>query len=170
MITPRKYLAHFIDANMAHGFSGSYPSGSLTDYFRIGEHLESYAEELNPQVDQRKNILGDTVVVFSGYQPSGSVDTFYAQPGNKLYEAVENIALNRLTDDDCLTTCVDAKISVDDEATVEWAYMELCYIVPQSHGGDTSGIQIPFQIIKAGKRRRVTFGKSGNKWSITGVE
>ena len=70
MIVERKYLAHFIDANMVHDGNGS------TNYVRLGKHLESYAEELNPQVEQFKNILGEPVVLFNGYEPQSSVDKY----------------------------------------------------------------------------------------------
>ena len=168
-ILERKYLAHFIDANMVHDLNSSgLPSGS-TNYVRIGKHLESYREDMNPQIEQHQNIIGESVVLHSGYQPSGSVDTFFAEPENDLYKAIEEIAVERLCGDDTRTTCVDAMISVGTEASVEWAYKEDCYIAVQSFGGDTKGVQVPFQIIKAGNRRKVNFYKSGERWYISGL-
>lgn len=158
MIVERKYLAHFIDANMVHDGNGS------TNYVRLGKHLESYAEELNPQVEQFKNILGEPVVLFNGYEPQSSVDKYYAETGDPLYEKLKTIAMERWTGDDCRTTCVDAIISIGTETTIEEAYREDCYIAVQSFGGDTSGVQIPFQIIKAGNRKRVNFYNSGGSW------
>lgn len=167
MIVERKYLAHFVDANMVHEYSGNYPSG--TNYVRIGKHLEAYSEELNPQIEQHRNILGDYVVLHGGYEPHGSVDTFYADENDDLYNAVQELAIERRSGEDCRTTCVDAMISIGTEADVVWAYMEDCYIIPQSFGGDTTGVQLPFQIIKAGHRKKVSFRKSGDNWQITGL-
>ena len=45
----RKYLAHYLDS----AFDTSYESPS---YVRIGKDLEEYNEELNPDVEVRKNI------------------------------------------------------------------------------------------------------------------
>ena len=170
MIVERKYLAHFVDANMVHTLNDStlLPSGT-TNYVRIGEHLEAYSEQLNPQIEQHKNILGNMSVIHSGYQPTGDVDTFFADPSNALYEAVQEIAIERLCGEDTRTTCVDALISIGTETSIEWAYKEDCYIAVQSFGGDTKGVQAPFQIIKAGNRKKVNFVKSGSQWIINGL-
>ena len=166
----RKYLAHFIDANKAKiDEDTGLPRGS-TRYIRLGKYLESFSEELNAQVEQFKNILGDPVVIVSGYEPSGSVDKYYAEENDPLYTMLENIVLGRLCGEDCRTTCVDAMITVGTTTAIKWAYKEDCYIVVQSFGGDTSGIQIPFQIVKAGNRVDVTsqFTKidNSNIWTI----
>lgn len=55
----RKFLAHFIDA----AFSSTAPN-----YVRLGKDLEEYNEELNPDVETTKNILGEQNVVHSGYE------------------------------------------------------------------------------------------------------
>jgi len=169
-VIERKYLAHFIDANKSRvNEETGLPSGS-TRYIRLGKYLESYAEEMNAQVEQFKNILGEPVVIVSGYEPSGSVDKFYAEENDPLYTMLENIVLGRLCGEDCRTTCIDAMITVGTKTNITWAYKEDCYIVVQSYGGDTSGIQIPFQIVKAGNRVDVTqkFKKAdgSNYWML----
>ena len=177
MIVERKYLAHFVDANMINTLNAStlLPSGT-TNYVRLGKHLEAYSEELNPQIEQHKNILGDPVVIHGGYQPSSSVDTYYAEKTGEegdnepLYDALQRIAVQRLSGENTRTTCVDAMIRVGTETTIEWAYKEDCYIAIQSFGGDTKGVQIPFQLVKAGNRKKVIFAKSGTTWRITGVD
>ena len=58
----RKYLAHFIDANHVYTLDASNLPNNFTtstNYTRLGEHLEQYSEELNPQVDVHRNILGE---------------------------------------------------------------------------------------------------------------
>ena len=64
----RQYRAHFIDASFG---------GTTTDYERLGKDLESYAEELNPQTEVRRNILGEQNVNHQGYQVQSSVEPFY---------------------------------------------------------------------------------------------
>lgn len=139
----RKRLAHYIDA----GFDAT---GNTPKYTRLGKDLEEYNLELNPDVEVSKNILGETTLKHSGYEPQSEVDTFYAVEGDPLYEKLEAIANGRLTGDDCLTTTVD--VLVDSKGKVAWAYREKVMVVPTSVGGDTSGVQIPFTIYNAGER------------------
>ena len=64
----RKFLAHYVDA----AFSSSAPT-----YVRLGKNLEEYNEELNPDVEVTKNILGEQSVQHSGYEAQSDVVTFY---------------------------------------------------------------------------------------------
>lgn len=137
----RKYLAHFIDAS----FGGDTPN-----FVRLGKDLEEFIEELNPDVEVKKNILGEQNVVHNGYEVQSEVDPFYAYTGDPLYEKLVLIANERKTGDDCKTTKVD--VLLNEDGTVEWAYREDVYVVPNSVGGDTSGVQIPFTVYNAGNR------------------
>lgn len=145
----RKYLAHYIDAT----FGGSTPS-----YVRIGQDLEEYNEELNPDVEVQKNIWGEQNVRHNGYEVQSEVDPYYAYTGDDLFEELAEIANERKTGDDCKTTKVDVLLNAS--GTVEWAYREDVYVVPNSIGGDTSGVQIPFSIYNAGNRVSGTWNTS----------
>lgn len=151
----RKYLAHFIDSNFNPDPTAVTTNSSPGfNYVRLGQDLEAFAMELNPQVETRKNILGEQHVIHNGYETSSSVDTFYAYEGDPLFERLSDIANERLTGDDCRTSRVDALFHLDAQKNLvcDWAYREDCWVVPQSLGGDTSGVQIPFQILDAGNR------------------
>jgi len=137
----RKYLAHFIDAS----FGGETPN-----FVRLGKDLEEFIEELNPDVEVKKNILGEQNVVHNGYEVQSEVDPFYAYTGDPLYEQLALIANERKTGDDCKTTKVD--VLLNEDGTMVWAYREDVYVVPNSVGGDTSGVQIPFTVYNAGNR------------------
>ena len=144
----RKYLAHFIDA-------GSLNFGKTPAYTRIGKDLEEYIEELNPDVETKKNILGEQSVNHNGYEVSSEVDPFYADPDDPLYEPLEKIVNERLTGDACKTTKID--VYIEKGQTSGKAYREDVYIIPNSVGGDTSGVQIPFGIYNAGNRTEGIF-------------
>ena len=148
----RKYLAHYLDSSFG---------GSTTTYVRIGKDLEEYSEELNPSVDITQNILGETSVRNSGYQPQGSVDPYYTEYDDALSTKILEIANTRATGDATKTTMVDVLIrpgqTASADPTVVWAYREDVYVVPDSVGGDTTGIQTPFTIYKAGNRVAGTF-------------
>ena len=136
----RKYLAHYIDENF----------GTTPSYARLGIDLEEYNIEMNPDIETIKNILGETSNTIKGYEPSGSVDTYYAYEGDPLFEHLSDIVNNRSTGSQLKTTVVDVLLNADGK--VEWAYREDVLVIPQSIGGDTGGVQIPFEVMYNGNR------------------
>lgn len=159
----RKYLAHYIDA----AFDMTY---AATNYTRIGKNLEEYNEDLNPDVEVSKNILGEQSVKHSGYEVQSDVDPFYYEDyDDALSEKIMEIANTRATGDKCKTTMVDVLLkpgATDDAApTVVWAYREDVHVIPNSVGGDTSGVQTPFTVYKAGNRVKGTFDVSTKKFT-----
>ncbi len=152
----RKYLAHYLDANFGK---------TTTAYVRLGKDLEEYNEELNPDVEVKKNIIGEQTVHHSGYEVQADVDPFYYEDyDDTLSNKIMEIANTRATGDKCKTTMVDVlfKPGVDEGAapTVVWAYREDVYVIPNSIGGDTSGVQTPFTVYKAGNRVKGTWDVS----------
>lgn len=145
----RKYLAHYLDVNFGTG---------TVSYTRLGQDLEEYNEELNPDVEVSKNILGEQNVKHNGYEAQSEVDPFYAYSGDALFTKLALIANERQTGDACKTTKVDVLLNSD--GTVVWAYREDVYVVPNSIGGDTSGVQIPFTVYNAGNRVAGTWDPS----------
>lgn len=142
----RKYLAHFIDAS----FGADSP-----DYILLGKDLEEYNEELNPNVEVKNNILGEQTVAHNGYEVQSEVEPYYAGYDDPLFETLSDIANERKTGDACKTTKVDVLTKTD--GTVVWAYREDVVVIPNSIGGDTSGVQIPFTVYNAGNRIKGTF-------------
>lgn len=162
----RKYYAHYLDA----AFDNSY---AATEYVRLGKDLEEYNEELNPDVEVSKNILGEQSVKHSGYEAQADVDPYYYEDyddalSNKMFELVNT----RATGDRCKTSMVDVLLKPDKTdpegtpPTVVWAYREDVYAIPNSVGGDTSGIQVPFTVYKAGNRVKGTFDLSTKKFTV----
>ena len=150
----RKYLAHFIDA----AFDTTYAEAT---YVRLGKDLEEYNDELNPEVELKKNILGEQAVKVKGYEVQSEVSPYYYESyDDALSTKIMDIANNRITGDGCKTTVVDVllKPGADGGApTSVWAYREDVYVVPNSVGGDTSGVQTPFSVYRAGNRVKGTF-------------
>ena len=162
-MTERKYLAHYIDS----AFSADAP-----EYVRLGKDLEEYSVELNPDVETKKNILGENSVVINGYEVSSSEDPFYYDYDEALSEKVMDIAMERRTGNACKTTVVDVLLKPGEgdaaPATV-WACREDCVVVPESVGGDTSGIQVPFTIHRNGNRKKGTFDITTKKFTAEGA-
>lgn len=154
MKAERKYMAHYLDA----AFDTTYAE---TDYVRIGKDLEEFSVELNPDVTTSKNILGENSVVHAGYEASSDADPFYYEYDDSLSEKIMEIAMNRSTGDACKTSYVEVILkpgaTAEAAPTVVTAWREDVLVIPNSYGGDTSGVQVPFSVNYAGNRKQGTF-------------
>lgn len=150
----RKYLAHYVDES----FGASTPA-----YTRLGDDLEEYNEELNPDVEVKKNIKGEQTIDHKGYDVQSDVDPYYASEGSLLWEKLAEIANERKTGAACKTTKVDALFNASGECV--WAYREDVALIPTSIGGDTSGVQIPFTVYNLGNRVKGTFNATTNTFT-----
>lgn len=148
----RKYLMHYIDASF----------GSEV-YERIGKDLEEYNIELNPDSETVKNIIGENSTTVKGYEVTASVDTYYAREEDMLFTKLNQIINERSTGSQLETTVVD--ILVTAAGTVISAYREDAIIIPQSIGGDTAGVQIPYEIHYNGNRTEGTWDKETKAFS-----
>lgn len=151
----RKFLAHYLNAT---------PSETTATYERLGKDLEKYDTELNAEVEKKKNIIGETSITVSSYEGHGSVDTYYAEKGNKLFDFLQDIVDNRKTLDAVKTTACEVH-TWDGTAGAYVAYEEEVYIEVKSYGGDTKGYQIPFDIHYTGNRVKGKFNETTKKFT-----
>lgn len=147
----RKYLAHFINA--------AKPGAEQPQYERLGKDLEEFSPELSAQVETKKNILGQTNVIISGYQKTGSVEPFYAEEGSALYARLQEILDEGLVLEALKADVVEVKLWQQGEDGYN-AVREEAYIEVVSYGGDTTGYQIPFTLHFTGVRTKGTFNVS----------
>ena len=143
----RKYLAHFI--NTAENGEAVYE--------RLGKDLEEFSPELAAQVDTKRNILGETAIVISGYEKTGAVEPFYAEEGSGLFQRLQNIVDGNLVLDQLKTDVVEVKLWKSEDGTSYPAIREEAYIEVVSYGGDTTGYQIPFNLHFTGNKEAGTF-------------
>ena len=148
----RKYLAHFINT--------AAPGAEAAVYERLGKDLEEFSTELAAQVDTKKNILGETSVSISSYEKTASVEPYYAEKGEQLFDRLQEIIDEQLVLDDLKTDVVEVKLWDVAEGTSYPAIREDAYIEVTSYGGDTSGYQIPFTLHYTGVRTKGTFDVS----------
>lgn len=161
MKAERKYLAHYLDS----AFDKTYAAAA---YVRLGKDLEEFSVELNPDVETAKNILGENSVKHNGYEASSTADPVYFEYDDALTEKVMEIAMLRKTGDECKTSYVEVLLKPgegDAEPTVVRAVREDVYVIPTSYGGDTSGVQVPFEVRFAGNRVEGTFDLSTKKFT-----
>jgi len=150
----RQWLMHYIDSSF----------GGTASYVRLGKDLEEYNVNLNPDVEEKTNILGENSVNVKGYKPDSSVDTYYATNGDALYTQLFDIINNRSTGSALETTIVD--ILVESDGTEVWAYREDVVVIPQSFGGQ-GNVNIPFQIKYNGNRTSGTWDNSTKAFTAT---
>ena len=144
----RKYLAHFINAAK---------SGAEAAYERLGQDLEEFSPEMSAQVETKKNILGESSVLISGYEKTAAVEPYYAQKGSTLFQRLQEIIDGDLTLDDLRADVVDVKLWEAAETGEYPAVKEAVYIEVTGYGGDTTGYQIPFTIHYTGEKVKGTF-------------
>ena len=140
----REALAHYLDASW-----GKDPTKA--EWEVLGEDIEDMSVELNPDTESKNNILGKSKVRDKGYEPSISADPYYADPSMKLYPKIREIALDRLKGDKCKTVMLEVIVE-DTAATKHLAYAQEVLVKPQSYGGDTEGVNFPFDIKEDGDR------------------
>lgn len=148
----RKFLAHFLNT----------APGSTAAYFRLGKDLEEYNVDLSPEVETKKNILGETSVTVSSYEATSDVDTYYADENDGLHEFLQDIVDNRKVLDDVKTDAVEVHLWEENSAGsgIYTAYKESVMIEVSSYGGDYNGYQIPFSVHYIGDRVKGTFNLS----------
>lgn len=128
----------------------------------LGKDMDSMSMSLNPSVDTKQNILGETIVEHSGYTPELSVDTYMAREEDAIYPNLQDIAMNRKMDDTSTSAYLMEAILTDevknsDTATLTGkAWIENVIVVPQEYGGDTNGFAIPFNVHMNGGRTEGT--------------
>lgn len=141
----RQALLHYIDASFGSG---------TPKWFLIGKDIDSMSVELSPDTETKKNILGETSISDNGYEPKLSADPYYANPEDSIYEQLKNIAMNRLTGDDCKTKILEVLVDKDEGPYDAWT--EDVILKPQSYGGGTEGVAIPFDVGFDGNREQGT--------------
>ena len=146
----RKYMAHFINA----------AKEGQAVYERLGQDLEEFSPEMSAQVETKKNILGESSVLISGYEKTAAVEPFYADQGSELFQRLQEIIDGDLVLDDLKADVVDVKLWDADQGGAYPAVKETVFIEVTSYGGDTTGYQIPFTIHYTGEKVKGTFNIS----------
>lgn len=141
----REALAHYLDT----AWNKKVADASKATFEILGDDIEELSVEMNAETSQIKNILGQTKTQDKGYTPSMDADPYYADPDKALYPKLRDIAMERLTGDECKTLMLEVIVE-DLEATTHTAYVREVMVKPTSYGGDTEGFNIPFTVSEDG--------------------
>lgn len=143
----REALAHYIDTKM----TATIAEAESAEFEVIGDDIEEMSVEMNPDTEQIKNILGQTKTRDNGYEPSMEADPFFADPEKKLYPVLRDIALGRKKGAACKTLLLEVIVE-DAQDSNHLAYLQEVIVKPNSYGGDTEGVNIPFTVSEDGAR------------------
>lgn len=142
----RKALIQFLNSKFNSTLANA-------DWFKVGRDNDELTTELNPDVSVGKNVWGENVVEDNGYEPSLDTDPFYARTEDSIYTTIRDIAMDRKTGDECKTQMLEVIVE-DTDAANHLAYVEDVIVKPQSYGGGTSGVNIPFNVSFDGNREK----------------
>ena len=141
----------------------------------LGKDNEDVSKELNPDVESQKNVLGETTVKHSGYEPEIDIDPYYMDPGRIMYSHLLECALEeKYSENDLLGYFAEAFFtSVNESAQTMsgYCYVSRAWFVPQSVGGDTAGYAIPFKVIPTGAKTKkaISYNMATNQATITAL-
>lgn len=156
----RQFKGHFLEV----------PNSTITpDIVRLGSGIEEMNIELNPEVTKQQDIIGFVSVKLTSYEPTQSVEPYFAVVGDKLFDWLESIAKERKILDDVVTYAIDVDLYEDPVAGAYPATRERCIIAIQSYGGNTEGYQIPFTIERTNEVQQGTFNPTTKTWIETVV-
>lgn len=142
----RSALAHYINAS-GDGLSASW--------YLIGKDIDDMSVEMNGSFESTSNILGETSVTDTGYEPSISVTPYYADPEDSIYAFLSDLAMNRKSGDDA--KCQYMEVLVEDtSAESHKAWKEDCVVEITSYGGGVNGVTIEYTIHPNGNRTQGT--------------
>lgn len=152
-LTRDRYIV-YIDASFGSG---------TEKWYKVGKSLTSLSVELNPDVSSEKNIFLETTTTDNGYAPQTTVDPYYANPDDEIYEKIRDIAMDRKVGDECKTKIMEVIIDDDDGSSYS-AWTEDILVKPTSFGGDTAGVGIPFDVYFDGNRQKGTVAYTGGTY------
>lgn len=141
----------------------------------LGKDDDDLSKELNPDTETKKNVLGEATFTHKGYEPSVDVDTYYADPSRILYEHLMDVAMQeKYSEEDCLGYFAEAfftTVNEESRTMTGYCYVRRAWLVPESIGGDTSGLGIPFTITPIGgmEKKAISYDMATNVATITAL-
>lgn len=142
---------------LARGVRAKWLSFDKESWTLIGKDMDSLSTSLNPDVEQNKNILGDTYVDHKGFTPESDIE-YKARTEDAIYEKLQKIVDELLKDEESTTaymidaTLTDEVKNSDNTTLTGTGYQVPVIVVPQEDGGDTAGYAINFNCYENGNR------------------
>ena len=116
-----------------------------------GGRIEDMSLEMNPNVETVTDVTGVTETTLDKYEKQTSVSPYYAKRDSKMAAWLYNVVRDEKTLSDVEKTfCVVNIFAGSDGAYDAWTQKGV--VAVQSFGGDTKGLQIPYNIHWTGEK------------------
>ena len=139
------------------GCRATWGSFDKENWTLLGKDDDDLSVDLNPDTDQKKNVLGETITENNGYKPSISLN-YIARREDAIYPHIQKIADTLTTDENETTmymigaTLTDEVKDSDTKTLTGHGYMVKTQVVVNNDGGGTAGYTIPFTASEDGGR------------------
>lgn len=141
----------------------------------LGKDNDELTKELNPDTETTKNVLGETTLTHSGYEPEIDLDPYYMDPSKIMYDHLLEVALEELYGEgDLLGYFAEAfftSANKEAQTMTGYCFVRRAWFIPQSVGGDTAGYAIPFNINPVGamEKKNIVYDMKTNQATITDI-
>ena len=126
-------------------------ASSTPEWELQGGRIEDMSLEMNPNVETVTDVTGVTETTLDKYEKQTSVSPYYAKRNNKMSAWLYNVVRDEKTLSDVEKTfCVVNIFAGSDGAYDAWTQKGV--VAVQSFGGDTKGLQIPYNIHWIGEK------------------
>lgn len=155
----REYFAHFINVT---------PSESTATYERLGSGNDTLSRAKNMNVEKTRDVTGDNEITITRGDEEVDVTPYYAKRGTGLFDMLQDFDDNDRELDELLTDYVEVKMWEDETGTVlNTATRRECFIEITEVGGDTTGLQMPFNIHLRGVTTKGTWNPTSKTFTPT---
>ena len=120
----------------------------------VGKKIEDMSLEMNPNVETLTDITGTVQTTLDKYEKQTSVSPYYAKRESKMAAWLYNVVRDEKTLTDVEKTFLCVNIFAGADSAYD-AWTQKAVVAVQSYGGDTKGLQIPYNIYWIGDK---TFG------------
>lgn len=134
-------------------------------YEAIGDDNEELKREMGANVVKTKNVLGKNSIDVSSYEPSMSVDPHKADDGTETFKWLKKIVDDKMTLDDLRTHVVDIDMYASVTAGAYPAIKRGVIVEVKSIGGNTEGLQIPYDLHYTMQDEKGTFNPTTKKFT-----
>ena len=168
------YFAGFLQASSTEKPSPAAPGD--VDWEVLGRDNDDLSKELNPDTEITKNVLGETTMTHSGYEPAVGLDPYYIDPSRLMYRHLQDIAMREVYDEaNCMGYFAEAFFETANAATQTmsgYCYVRRAWFVPESVGGDTAGMAIPVAITPVGgmTKKKIVYDMTTNQATISDLD
>lgn len=128
--------------------------GTSPEWEIIGKKIEDMSLEMNPNVETMTDITGDVQTTLDKYEKQTSVSPYYARKESKMAAWLYNVVREERTLSEVERTFLCVNVFAGADGSFD-AWTQKGVVAVQSYGGNTKGLQIPYNIHWIGQK---TFG------------